>query len=131
MQSASSPLFRKRRVDERHNRILLVEDDPDVGPLLEHALLHAGFKVHWVSGAVEAQALLDERTYDLVLTDLMLPDGNGLDIADAAKAKSLKCLIITGYAFQFSKERLAQHEVLLKPIRPRELVDAIERRLKA
>jgi DNA-binding response OmpR family regulator len=119
----------KRRVDEPHNRILLVEDDPDVGPLLEHALLHAGFRVHWVSGAVEAQALLGERAYDLVLTDVMLPDGNGLDIADAAKAKGVKSLVITGCAFQCSKERLARHEVLLKPIRPSELVDAIERRL--
>jgi DNA-binding response OmpR family regulator len=116
-------------VGDRHNLILLVEDDADVGPLLEHALLQAGFKVHWVSTAGEAQALLDERSYDLVLTDVMLPDGNGLDIADAAKARNLKCLVITGYAFQFPKERLAQHEVLLKPIRPRELVDAIERRL--
>jgi CheY-like chemotaxis protein len=61
----------------------------------------------------------------------MLPDGNGLDVADAAKAKKLKCLVITGYAFQFPKDRLAKHEVLLKPIRPRELVDAIERRLGA
>jgi DNA-binding response OmpR family regulator len=111
------------------NRILLVEDDVDVGPLLEHALLQAGFKVHWVSTAGEAQALLDERNYDLVLTDVMLPDGNGLDIADAATARRLKCLVITGYAFQFPKERLARHDVLLKPIRPSELVGAIERRL--
>ncbi len=118
-------------MDEHHNRILLVEDDPDVGPLLEHALLQAGFKVHWVSSAREAQELLDGRTYDLLLTDVMLPDGNGLDIADAAKARGLKSLVITGYAFQFPKERLAQHEVLLKPIRPGELVGAIERRLGA
>src|SRR5215469_4538484 len=110
-------------------RILLVEDDADVGPLLEHSLLHAGFKVHWVSTAGEAQALLEERTYDLLLTDLMLPDGSGFDIADAAKRRNLKCLVITGYAFQFPKERLAQHEVLLKPVRPHELVEAIERRL--
>ncbi len=116
-------------MDEHHNRILLVEDDPDVGPLLEHALLQAGFKVHWVSSASEAKELLDERTYDLILTDVMLPDGNGLDIADAAKARGLKALVITGYAFQFPKERLAQHDVLLKPIRQGELVGAIERRL--
>ena len=118
-----------KRVDKPQNRILLIEDDPDVGPLLEHALLHAGFRVHWVSGAVEARSLLDERAYDLVLTDVMLPDGNGLDIADAAKAKGVKSLVITGYAFNFPKERLAHHEVLLKPIRPGELVNAIERRL--
>jgi DNA-binding response OmpR family regulator len=116
-------------MSESSNRILLVEDDPDVGPLLEHALLHAGFRVHWVSNAREARALLEGRDYDLLLTDVMLPDGNGLDIADVAKARGLKSLVITGYAFQFSQERLAQHEVLLKPIRPTELVHAIERRL--
>jgi DNA-binding response OmpR family regulator len=116
-------------VDESQNRILLVEDDADVGPLLEHALLQAGFKVHWVSTESEAKALLSERAYDLVLTDVMLPDGNGLDIADAAKAKGVKSMVITGYAFQFPKERLAQHEVLLKPVRPSELVEAIERKL--
>jgi DNA-binding response OmpR family regulator len=129
MHTESPFISWKRRVDGSHNRILLVEDDPDVGPLLEHALLHAGFRVHWVSGAVEAKALLDERAYDLVLTDVMLPDGNGLDIADAAKAKGVRSLVVTGYAFNFPKERLARHEVLLKPIRPSELVDAIERRL--
>ena len=116
-------------MDKAYNRILLVEDDPDVGPLLEHALLHAGFRVHLVSGAVEAQTLLEERDYDLVLTDVMLPDGSGLNIADTANQRGIKSLVITGYAFQFPKERLAQHEVLLKPIRPNELVQAIERRL--
>jgi two-component system response regulator HydG len=116
-------------MNDAPSRILLIEDDADVGPLLEHALLHAGFKVHWVSSVAEEQTLLEERTYDLVLTDVMLPDGNGLDIADAAKARGLKCLVITGYAFKFPKERLTQHEVLLKPLRPHELVEAIERRL--
>ena len=111
------------------NRILLVEDDPDVGSLMEHALLHAGFKVHWVSSAIDAQVLLEQREYDLVLTDVMLPDGNGLDIADAARARGIKSLVITGYAFRFPKERFAEHEVMLKPIRPGELVDAIERNL--
>ena len=112
-----------------NNRILLVEDDPDVGPLLEHALLQAGFRVHWVSSVSEAQELLGARVYDLVLTDVMLPDGNGLNIADAANAKGIRSLVITGYAFQFPKERLAQHDLLLKPVRPSELIDVIERKL--
>jgi len=116
-------------VVEFNRRILLVEDDPDVGPLLEHALLHAGFRVHWVSSLAEAQALLSERAYELVLTDVILPDGNGLNIADTANERGIKSLVITGYAFQFPKERLAQHDVLLKPVRPSELVEAIERKL--
>jgi PleD family two-component response regulator len=49
------------RMSDAPGRILLIEDDPDVGPLLERALLQAGFKVHWVSTVSEAQALLDER----------------------------------------------------------------------
>ncbi|HEV2550298.1 MAG TPA: response regulator [Stellaceae bacterium] len=118
-------------MDELHNRILLVEDDPDVRPLLEHALLSAGFRVHMAISFVEALDLLDARVYDLVLTDVMLPDGNGIKIADAAKARDIKSLVITAYAFQIPKEQLAQHEVLLKPVRPREVVSAVERRLGA
>jgi DNA-binding response OmpR family regulator len=115
-------------VDKAHNRILLVEDDPDVGPLLEHVLLSAGFRVHWTSLYAEAEALLDCRVYDLVIADVILPDGNGLKIADTAKARGIRSIVITGYAFQVPKEQLAQHEVLLKPIRPNELVHAIDRR---
>jgi DNA-binding response OmpR family regulator len=112
-------------VGDAQNRILLVEDDPDVGPLLEHALLSAGFRVHWTSSFVEAEELLHARQYDLVLADVMLPDGNGLRIADAAKARGVRAIVVTAYAFQLPKEQLAQHEVLLKPVRPHELLHAI------
>ena len=108
-------------------RILLVEDDSDVGPLLEHVLLSAGFRVHWVSTFAEAEALLEAREYDLVLADVLLADGNGLNIADAAKTKGIRSIVVTAYAFQLPKERLALHEVLLKPVRPAELVGAIGR----
>jgi DNA-binding response OmpR family regulator len=114
-------------VAEHHNRVLLVEDDPYVGPLLEHVLLSAGFRVHWTTRFVEGEALLDHRAYDLVITDVMLPDGNGLKIADAAKARGIRSIVITAYAFQIPTEQLAPHEVLLKPIRPHELLSAIDR----
>ena len=115
------------RVVERDIRILLVEDDPDVGPLLEHVLLSAGFKVHMTSSLTEAQELLDSRTYDIVLADVMLPDGSGLKIADAAKARGIRAIVVTAYPFQIPLDYLARHEVLQKPVRPNELVDAIER----
>jgi DNA-binding response OmpR family regulator len=90
--------------------------------------LAAGFKVHWTSRFVEAAALLDRRVYDLVIADVMLPDGNELKIADAAKARGIRAIVITGFAFQVPTEQLARHEVLLKPPRPHELLSVIERR---
>jgi DNA-binding response OmpR family regulator len=111
------------------NRILLIEDDPDVGPLLEHVLLSAGYKVHMASTFAEGQSLLQTRAYDLVLTDVMLPDGNGIAIADAAKERGINTLIITGHAFHIDGDRLARHDYMMKPVRPGELVSAIRRQL--
>lgn len=114
---------------EASKRILLVEDDVDVAPFLEHVLLSAGFKVHLAGTVAEAHQLLDSRSYALVLTDLMLPDGNGISIADVAKERGIASLVVTGHAFRIPPEDLARHEVLLKPVRPRELVNAVNRRI--
>ncbi len=117
------------QVGEKSGRILLVEDDPGVGPLLEHVLMLAGYQVDWVGTVAEAEALLRSRSFDLVLTDVMLPDGNGIAIADAAKADGIKSVVITGHAFRIPAADLARHDTLLKPLRPRELVDAVKQRL--
>lgn len=109
--------------------ILLVEDDPDVGPLMLHVLFGAGHRVHATSSAVEALRLLDAVTYDLVVADGRLPDGNGIMIADAAAAHGTKALIITAYALQFPAADLERHPYLLKPVRPAELLLSIARLL--
>jgi DNA-binding response OmpR family regulator len=116
-------------LDNRSHHILLVEDDPDVGPVLEHVLIAAGYGVHWARTSAEAHELLDARQYDLLVTDVMLPDGNGIAIADAAQDRGIKSVVITGHAFQLPRADLERHQVLLKPLRPRELVGAVERRL--
>ena len=108
-------------------RILLVEDDPGVGPLMEFVLATAGYVVRLVGTLMEARMLLRHWTCELVLADVMLPDGNGITIADKAKARGIKTLVITAYAVQIPAKQLARHQVLLKPVRPGELVNAIER----
>jgi two-component SAPR family response regulator len=50
-------------------------------------------------------------------------------VGDEAGAKGTKTLIITGYAFQLPREDLIRYEYLLKPVRPAELLKAIERAL--
>lgn len=110
-------------------KILLVEDDPDVGPLMFHVLFGAGHSVHGSAWAAEAMRLLDAVRYDLVVADGRLPDGSGIAIADAAAARGIKALIVTAYALQFPAADLERHPYLLKPVRPAELLLSVARLL--
>jgi DNA-binding NtrC family response regulator len=121
---------RTARGERAHmSRILLVEDEYNVRVLLEHVLLDAGYEVDSAATVAEAKSLLDSVRYDLLLADGRLPDGTGMTLADQAEESGIKALIITGYAFQLAE--LGRYEFLMKPVRPAELVDAIERILGA
>ena len=112
------------------SRILLVEDDHNVRVLLEHVLIDAGYEVDSMATVAEATSLLDSGVaYDLLLADGRLPDGTGMALADLAQASGIKTLIITGYAFQLASQDLGRYEFLMKPVRPAELIDAIDRTL--
>jgi CheY-like chemotaxis protein len=116
---------------DRPVRIMLVEDDPDVRPLLEHILLGAGYHVDVAATHARAVELLDaDALYDLVVTDGKLGDGSGLAIADRAKARGAKTLIITGYALQFPQEDLGRHRYIWKPVRRGELLAVVARCLE-
>ena len=110
-------------------RILLVEDDIDVRPLLEHILLEAEFEVTAVESLTNALALLDKQPFDLVVTDVNLPDGSGLKVADRAKELGMRALVFTGHGLSLKPGMLAPYDYLLKPLNVREFVDAVRRRL--
>ena len=108
-------------------RILFVEDDEPLQLLFEHILLGAGYDVDCAASVDAATRLLKGRHYDLVLADGRLADGTGMIVADRAAENGTTALIITGHAFDLGKEELGRYEFLLKPVRPSELLDAIER----
>jgi len=111
--------------------ILLVEDDLDVRLLIEHVLIDAGHQVD-ATGTVQGGCdLLRCRGYDLVIADGKLPDGTGMDIADVAREKAVKALIITGYAFLLPRSVQERYEIFAKPLRPREIVQVVERALRS
>lgn len=110
-------------------RILLVEDDRDVRFMVEHVLVDDGHKVDAAATMTGGLHLLRSGTYDLVLTDGRLPDGTGLDIADNAVERGVKALVMTGYAFSFAPRPECPYEILLKPLRPREIIAAVDRTL--
>ncbi len=108
-------------------RILLVEDDADVRPLMAHVLIGSGHNIDVVDRVAKARALLASGTYDLVLTDGRLPDGNGIEVADEAKARGIPAVVVTAFALTYSPAELARHEYLLKPVRPSELLSVVRR----
>jgi DNA-binding response OmpR family regulator len=108
-------------------RILLVEDDHDVGQLLDVVLRSEGYTVEYVRDAAQARERLATGRYDLVLTDWRLPDGDGVEIAALAARGAIKTILMSGYMLQVPAEKTAGCELLMKPIRPRELIETIER----
>jgi len=107
-------------------RILVVEDDLDVRLLMEHVLVDAGYEIEVCGTMVEGIDRLDLATFDLVIADGKLPDGTGMDVADRARDAGIRTLVVTGYAFTLPGMVRDRYEILLKPIRPAELIAAVE-----
>jgi two-component system, NtrC family, response regulator PilR len=81
-------------------RLLVVDDEPDLRTLYELTLLREGYDVECAGSVQEAWALLSERQYQLVITDMRLPDGLGLDLLQRMEraGRSEKTMVITAYA---------------------------------
>jgi CheY-like chemotaxis protein len=100
-------------------RILLLEDEETVRALMEHLLLGERYQVDVAGTLAQARTLLERHHYDLLLTDLVLPDGTGTIIAHEAQRSGTPAIIVTAYAARFPKADLA------KPVRPAELLQAV------
>jgi len=116
-------LGRKKRV---LTRILVVEDEPLVAFDTEHFLRGAGFDVvATVDRAGEAVTIIDSGVaIDLVLADVRLADGTGIDVARAAHAAGIHVLFVTGECP--SHARALASGCLPKPYAKRDLLGAIE-----
>lgn len=80
-------------------QILVVDDEPDLRMLYELTLLREGYRVETAGSLQEAWQLLEARTFDVVITDMRLPDGMGIDILTQLKTQRRKeiCVVITAY----------------------------------
>jgi CheY-like chemotaxis protein len=112
-------------------RILLVEDEPEISAFLTIALRGEGYLVDVAATASEAWTYLDAQRYALVIADWRLPDGDGSLIADSAAQLGAKTFLMSGYLFQMPGGRAEQHQTLMKPIRPSEIVAAVQQSIGA
>jgi CheY-like chemotaxis protein len=106
-------------------RILLVEDDEDVGELLAMALEGDGYEVDVATTAAESWSRLAAQAYALVIADWRLPDGDGSVIADGAADLGAKTFIMSGYLPEMPIERREGHHCMMKPVRVRDLLRLI------
>lgn len=116
-------------------KILVVDDEPNVLLTMSAILRQEGYDVDEASGGAIALDALAQRRYDLVLTDLNMPQVDGMAVLEAVqkRAPSTVTLVITGYASVPTALRALQlgaYEYLLKPTEIEDLKRAVRRSLE-
>lgn len=109
--------------------ILMCEDDADVTTLLRVLLAPTGHSVDCVATVSEALAALDGVEYDIVLTDLGLPDGSGTIVCESARLAGARVIVMTAnpVAAQLPEVRIAAEAVVSKPFDFDQLVALLDR----
>jgi class 3 adenylate cyclase len=111
--------------------ILVVDDEPAARRTMALLLRTRGHRVREAAGVAAALGVLAEDTFDLVLTDLRMPDGAGLDVLRASKAHrpATEVILLTAYAgWESAKEamRLGAHDYVEKAGEPEALLARID-----
>lgn len=117
-------LFGKKK--RRIQRILVVEDEPLVAFDAEHLLADSGFEIVATTDLVSEglAAVNSDAAIDLVLVDVSLSDGSGIDVARAARQRGIPVMFVTGACPEGARELAVG--CLAKPYPQRDLLAAIE-----
>jgi signal transduction histidine kinase len=115
----------------RTGRVLLVEDNDEVGEFAAHLLGELGHDVVRASSGEEALDRALKERFDLVFTDVVMPGMSGLDLAGrlAEVRPGLPIILTTGYSDEIATSGAGGRPVILKPYRPEMLASAIEQAL--
>src|SRR3974390_2903756 len=109
------------------SKILLAEDDIDMRRFLVKALQNAGFDVISYDNGLSAYQRLREEPFELLLTDIVMPEMDGIELAH-----EMKIMVITGFAaVPLNRDSSApKHaKVLSKPFHLRDLVNEVQKML--
>ncbi len=117
-------------------RILLAEDDDSMRGFLKRALVKAGYDVRAFANGSEAFDRLKKEPFTLLLTDIVMPRMDGIELARRASEldPELKIMFITGFAaVTLNSDSVAPKEarVLSKPFHLKDLVREVDRLLAA
>ena len=122
--------------DTKMAKIILAEDDNDMRRFLVKALEKAGHQVTSFAEGASAFEEIKQATYDLLLTDIVMPEMDGIELARRAAEldPSLKIMFITGFAavaLHPDSKAPKDAKVLSKPFHLRDLVAEVDRMMAA
>src|ERR1044071_104984 len=116
-------------------KVLLVEDDESLAASLQSALEVTGYAVYTADRADQGVATARKSEFDVVVTDLQMPASSGLDVVKTLHdlQPHLPVIVMTAHhtaEAAIAATKLGAYEYLLKPFKPPELVELIERAVK-
>ena len=90
-------------------RVLVAEDDTAVREFVSRALAHGGHEVATVNDGLEALSVLNSETFDLLVTDIVMPnlDGIALALKVAQDYPQMPVLLMTGYAAERQRAHIS------------------------
>src|SRR4051794_11286117 len=103
---------------EGRKRVLLVEDHPEVLEFFGELLGQVGYDVDRAATYSEGMRKLVEGQHELLIADVLLPGGSGTALAETAKRKGLKTLLVTGPPEIIQRLELEDEPFIRKPSRP-------------
>ena len=111
-------------------QILLLDDEPIVGKRLKPALTKIGCDVEVFLDPISALKRIDEKTFDIVVTDIRMDEIDGMQVMEKVLAKSpnTKVIMITGYAMvALAREAMEKgaFDFIAKPFKPDDLRQVI------
>ena len=125
-----------RVMTEQMPKILLAEDDNDMRRFLVKALQNAGYAVTSFDNGLSAYNRLREEPFELLLTDIVMPEMDGIELARRAAEldPDMKIMFITGFAavaLNADSTAPKHAKVLSKPVHLRDLVNEVQKMLAA
>lgn len=110
-------------------KILIVEDEEPIANLIRMNLVKAGYQCEIASDGEEAANIIQERTFDLMLLDIMLPKLNGYEVLEYAKAVDIPVIFLTAMGETQQKVKglkMGAEDYIAKPFDIAELLARVE-----
>jgi two-component system cell cycle response regulator len=116
------------------DHILIVDDDEAIRDSMHEFMTENGFNAFAASSAEEAIKILKANTIEIVITDIMLPDQDGLELTDLIKENfDIDVIVMTGYSGSYSYEEAINKgasDFIFKPVRFEEVLLRLKRVLR-
>lgn len=118
-------------------RILVIDDEPDIRLLVRETLEEAGHEVEEAENGIEGLRLYRRRPFDLIITDIFMPEKDGLEVLRELRRepRTLPIIAISGGWIQMKEvlpmaSKLGASEILNKPFTGAELLRAVKSALE-